>query len=303
MMTDRELETKFIEELLDITNTVLMVYKKLQYYEANENMIEYQEWFDNLKMCMEVEDKIYEKGFSKLSVLELDRIIRRITYLNNRRKLDPEQKGLIIDRIISYLDTKEQLNPFLSQQEDVVLRNEENAIRITVQYNLDYVCKLIDLCNRKIKDSDNLDLKKGFISFKYQVIFMNKIVEFGLLDNSFINLEITGRERAIAFHQDEELVESIYQEANLFQFNIVLNDLLSCFDKQDILVVDEATVLIQLINLECVVAFFTKEQIEEIVIGLSRKASLKNYSIMKEVYSIRPVRYDFCLNLRYMLSL
>lgn len=278
-------ENEWIKELLDITYSLNKIYLKLAQYELEENKQKYQEWFENLKMCIEVEEAIYQNPyFSELLDFELDRILRKIEYLNNKRQEEEEEKDLIINRITSYLEAKDYLNPFLSLQEDLVLRAEENGIAIANQYNLDYVYNLVSLLNQKRNNTDINKMKKIIIDSKYEVIFVNKLIEFSLLKNPIILPDFSGKERAILFNQDKETVNSVYLSSCLYQFNDSLSELLSLEEIPGESIEKESFKQIELTNIECVTLFFNEKNLQEILKQLSDLSKQEKYKkVIQEV--------------------
>lgn len=281
-------KNEWIEKLLDITYSINKIYGTLAQYELEGNETKYQEWFECLKMCIEVEEKTYKDYCTNQTFeLEIDRILRKIEYLNHRRIADEDEKALIINRIISYLETKNYLNPFLSLQEDFILREEENELAIANQYNFDYVYNLISLLNQKRNNTNIIQIKKAIIDAKYQIIFVNKIIEFSLLNNPIILPEIFGKERAILFNQEKELVNNVYLNSCLYQFNSALSELLALEEISDESIEKESIKQVELTNIECTILFFDEKNIQEILSQLSDLSKQEKYTkVMKEVYSI-----------------
>ena len=167
MRAIKRTEEDKMNSLLDITYTISKVYDGLIKYTIENNFRKYQEYLDNLLLCQELENQIYQS--MNISLENYDRVSDKIERLNCRREADLERKNRVISRISNYLLKMHYLNPFLSMQEDDNLCYEENRIAIMNQYDRDYILMLLYLLNQRMEEEQDQALKKNLsnLNMKY----------------------------------------------------------------------------------------------------------------------------------------
>lgn len=220
-------ENKIIERLLDITYSIINIYTNLPTAELSNNKILFQQLLEELKECIKIENKIYEELLKEIKdTNNIERLIRKINYKNDYRQSteDNQFKDLVIERISMYLRTKNYINPFLSMNENLQERRQENLDAITVQYNFDFAYTLIELYNKKISES-SLPERNMLTTIKYNVISTEKTLELDLLKIPMIVPEISGRERAILFNQDKDEIEKAYFDASAYLIEHIIQEI------------------------------------------------------------------------------
>lgn len=252
-----------LNSLLDITYAISKVYDGLVKSTLENNGRKYQEQINSLLLCQELENKIYQE--LNVSLENYDSITDRIEKMNHGRTEELERKNRVISRVNTNLLKRHYLNPFLSMQEDLNLRNQENMIAILNQYDRDYFFVLLYLFNQRIEEEKDLELKKEFVRFKYEVLMMFKPYENDYFFHQGCNNKpmIDGRNRSLLFGQDEwELLDlyskktmtmlefSIYQIMNLSEEDICSSKSTQAFYQK------------QLISLESILALLGKEEQE-----------------------------------------
>ena len=203
-----------INELIDITIEILIMYIELVVAEIDDDKEYYELVLEELKQLITTEDKIYNELLDIETSTE--KIIERVSKL--LKLCHPEiQKGyrsLILDRISIYLKNRNYINPFKSMSKYPDIAAEENTKIICYQYNYDTKQYLIKFTNHALEDCPE-ELKPDLIMYKYDYIFSAKSFELLLLTSQEESPKLSGKEKAILFGHDKETVEKIYFENSL----------------------------------------------------------------------------------------
>ncbi|MCI6265973.1 MAG: hypothetical protein MR598_03910 [Erysipelotrichaceae bacterium] len=281
-------EDKNIKDLLDITYVIQTLYENLANFELEENHQKYQENLENLKIAINLENKIYSKIPSDKT--KVDRMIRRITYLNTERKEDTITKILILERIKYYLTNHLYMNPFLSTEKMYSLQKMENQLAVLNQYNKDYNYLSIYLVNRRIDQVTSKEVKALLIEAKYQTIMAYKAYEHLFLFKPIVpETIIQGRQTALLFNQEQTLIEQTYFEQTSLICMSAIENLLNLkdfpLDRPDM---KHYLKEIKLIELESALRTLEKEEFQQIFEQVmdKMKAERLNQPVASEILDI-----------------
>lgn len=207
-----------INKLLKVSENILDIYIDLINAEFERNQKQYQEKINMLIMYRELENNLYQR-FGK-NIEQLARVLNRIEYQNNRQSKNKNKKEVMISRIENSLIAQYFINPFLSMQNDISLKVEENRIAVAYQYDKDYISLIIHLLNQKIKDNIPEEIRAELILLKNRTIYENRLFEKRLLlSDSKLEPIIEGRAISSLFRQDENLIKQIYMDEIKYNLN------------------------------------------------------------------------------------
>lgn len=160
---------------------------------------------NNIKMAKEYEEKLYNSlDFKNVSY-------ERFCCLLSKRNLEQTDYDDIDMRFFNYINSLTIANPFLSQEEDIVDRTEENKDVIFRQVKRDFTLTYLYLISQVLKQET--DINKQYVLWMeyYFTIFKEKSTEC-FLDTFPKTPKKSGRNRCLLFNQEKKLVNEIYQE-------------------------------------------------------------------------------------------
>lgn len=222
-MRNKVVDDKVLKDLLDVTYTIKLVYDKLMEAEVINSKFQYQQALEELNMCLELENKIYNQIPNQVEFK--DTILNRLNCLNDRRETSFYLKDIVMSRIYNFISMRDNLNPFLSMEESSIVKIAENKLSIYVQFYLDYIHSYIYSLNKYIMEMSTSFVKAILTVTKYEGIFSFKLNEQLLLKQQFDNkLIIDGRERCLIFNQIPSLVKNFYHDEVLDLINLSIQD-------------------------------------------------------------------------------
>lgn len=249
----KEINKKLITDLIQITSTIEKVYSDLAKYEYQENNEKYQESLENLKVCLELEENIYQK--IKPSSKNFDKDLQQLKRLFYLQSLEVNSRSE--ERIFRYLTILPYLNPFLSMKETLAREYQENTNIITSQYSIDFCYQLIHLLEEQIQNTQNKILKRRLLQTKYDNIFVNKIIEPNLFQPKDLS---SRRKTCILFSQDQDLVNGIYESECREVFELSLNTILNIDTMKFTSIIDKVEEeLLNYIDIEVALSIISEE--------------------------------------------
>jgi len=243
-------EDELIERLGKITHSIKSIYEK---FGTSDECQEY------LDIALEVEDGIYEKV---KKCKDFDQFIRRANYIINLSNL--EDKEDIIMRIVGYISQRVYLNPFRPLDTNFNEYFQEMAAGIENQVILDYLKAQIIAIDEELKKDISCDDKDKLIKRRNELLFQNKILEYFVRDKKY--LKIDGKERCLAFNNNEKLVETLYMEYISNTLNNTIQEMLS-----------NNSILNQ-VNLKSILSFLSDEEKQKVKVEF---IVLTNYTPLK----------------------
>ena len=185
------------------------------------------EKIDTLKMCILVEDKIYQEIEVKIS--NVDAVSKLAEKVCRKMKVSES----VLARVYSYLLYPEFTNPFCSHQRNFNFVDRENRIAVINQYTRDYSQVFGQCCYEwyhRVDEAEQIEiddilksrLKIMLMVYHRNTIFENKGIEMELIDHFGEEFDVRGKERCLLFGQAKELVDEYYFYSNIDAFNEVL---------------------------------------------------------------------------------
>lgn len=272
-MPKKGADVELIKELLDISYTIQSIYDDLADNYYNEE--EYKKSLSTLNMCLELENKIYDKIINNKK--NLDNNLKRVKYFNQERMESEELKILVYKRIINYIFDYEYLNPFLSMNQNPNIQLEENIIAITNQYYLDYNYLVTCLLEQAINIEDNHIIKELLLQKKYDNIVMNKQSEKSLIKISPSTIPVLeNRERLILFNQKQELIKKVYLKESINIIKANINELININNKNRLSLEKKTIKIIALIYLKSALYILEPKEREAVINYLLQLPVLSN---------------------------
>ena len=256
-------QTEIIPSLLDITYTIVKVYEKLQEYYLENNKKQYQQYLENLALCQQIENRLYHQLITNKDYYH--DLISQISWQNQVRVEENSIKKLVLSRIVNYLTTFDQVNPFRSNSSTEIVAYIENFNIIQVQFIRDYIPLLVYLLEQKINKVSDLELKKLLISERFDIILSSKLLENTLLVQTEKPL-LEGRKRAILFNHDPKLVTEVFLDESKYNISCAF-DTLSFLDldnniDQSFDLYDQCEYIIELTDLETILTMLEIEELK-----------------------------------------
>lgn len=245
---------KKIEEWINLASTVWKIYQQLIEDRCQNQEEKYQDDLEMLKMCIDLENKIYQS--LEVSIDNFRQYYSKFEILINRKNYPQKEKELIFNRINGYLLTPEYLNPFLSMQSNVQKNQLENEIAIEIQYDIEYLKHFFSRIDKYLQTAKTKAEQKKLLRCYYETLF-----EFKLSEHLLANLKLTKdftsseREKCILFHQNPKAVEYFYRVQSNDWINKIISEILNeNFSSKTIQALKEK------INLEAILSILTKEE-------------------------------------------
>ena len=201
-----------LNQLVRITSSIKKLYDTLIDLEVNDKKysVEYKNTLDYLDMCKEVENELYEKNLSDISLEhEVLKYMNQVLKLKHDTSLSEEicsNRNLVLNRIfkriynmanryvgIEHAFFPEEIKTFASSwyeslAEDMVADYYDNyylpkifrnEIKNLIYKKIDFNCK-----NNSFLENN----KKQFIKLKYNMAFLDEYIENNLMDTNFSTL-------------------------------------------------------------------------------------------------------------------
>lgn len=189
-------DTNDINRLINITKCLYLTYKNRTYYDQNLE--------DDIKLCIEQEDKIYKK--LKLNKKNIIPFITRFNYILLSSNLTDELKYAISERFSNYCLYTIYKMPFLSTKKNFLNSFRENSKKITEQITIDFCRNVQCLLQRDIRNSKyKMELKLNFIALN-EIQYFNKFL-YKMNNNELV---LDSREKCINFGQNPKNVDYLY---------------------------------------------------------------------------------------------
>ncbi len=218
-------QVNYIDRILDITNSILIIYNELINAKKENTSEKYFEYLEYLKLGVEVENKIYEKlNLKKEEEIE---VFLNIFYFRIQHKNYNENViRKLTKRIENYFIYQTYINPTPSEKKVTQEKIDDNVNKILNQANKDYTISLLNQLEKRIQTEKNKSIYNKLIYSKYDIIFSNKYIEEKLINKKDLK-EKTGKEILIKHHQDINLINQIYDSFIFDTLNANLNILLN----------------------------------------------------------------------------
>ena len=201
----KEERDKILNNIITISIVLNDKYITLATAKTDENEEIVEQTLNHIKMAREYEEKLYNS-------LDLKNVpYERFCYLLRKRNLNQIDYDDIDSRFFNYISSLTITNPFLSQEEDIVDRIQENKAAITRQVKRDFTLTFLFLISQAIKQESDINNKYNLWMEYYFTIFKEKSAEC-FLDTFPKTPKKSGRNRCILFNQEKKLVNEIYQE-------------------------------------------------------------------------------------------
>ena len=269
-----------LEEWINLASTIWKIYQQLIEDRCQNQKEKYQDDLEMLKMCIDLENKIYQS--LEVSIDNFRQYYLKFEILINRKNYPQKEKELIFNRINGYLLTPEYLNPFLSMQSNVQKNQLENEIAIEIQYDIEYLKHFFSRIDKYLQTAKTKAEQKKLLRCYYETLF-----EFKLSEHLLANLKLTKdftlseREKCILFHQNPKEVEYFYRAQSNDWINKIISEILNeNFSSKTIQALKEK------INLEAILSILTKEEsssfLHKIYEEFLKNPSITNNTKLKE---------------------
>lgn len=217
MKYKKEINNNDLKRLIVITNCIYNVYMNNQL--DDDTKAQY------LKLTIEEENSIYDK--LEVTKKNLEDIIDKYKLLLSISDYSDDVKEKLADRTINYLLFLAYKYPFKSTSKHYFIAEEEDINTITTQAEIDYSKLLIKLTKNTINTTKSKIKRKKSIQRLNEIKFTNKEIE--VIDDD--NISINGRNTCLLFGHNQELIDSVYEDVCLKNFDESINVCLNFSDE------------------------------------------------------------------------
>lgn len=250
----RKNNTKQLEDWISIAATIQKIYQDLAKDKINHQEEKYQSDLEMLKMCIDLENKIYQS--LGVTVANLEDYYQQIEQLVQQKKYSFQKKEAIWNRLDRYLLTLEFLNPFLSMQEDINMNELENEIAIEIQFDTEYLKHFFFRIKEELNQAKTKREKERIIHCYYDTLFEFKLSEHLLANPRVLkDFTLSEREKCLLFYQNPYEVNEYYRSQSNHWIDEIIQQI---FDKN--FSIKSIKGIKAKINLEVILSILTKEE-------------------------------------------
>lgn len=215
---------EILKSIIQYSTNISILYQNAAAAKINDDDNEYKKQLDYIALVEECEEKEYQKIDFENNLNE--RLYKRFLYLLKRSDTPQEIHNIIYQRFQNHINELLIRNPFLSISPFSIERKEENDASIIWQAMRDYSITALYFMNKDINIIKNKAVRQDLIDFYYEFIFKQKILN-QYLKTPPQEIEVTGRNRCLAFRQEEAQVNECYSGIIMESLNtsipIILN--------------------------------------------------------------------------------
>lgn len=218
---------EILKSIIQYSTNISILYQDAATAKIKDDDEEYKTQLDYIALAEEYEEKEYQKIDFENDLNES--LYKRFSYLLRYSNTPPEIHSQINQRFQNHINELLIRNPFLSTNPIRSERKAENDASIIWQAMRDYSITALYFINKDIDIIKNEAVRQDLIDFYYELIFKQKILN-QYLKTLPQEIEITGRNRCLAFRQDEKQMNECYHATIMEALNTSIPIILSYTD-------------------------------------------------------------------------